>query len=285
MLYYNTIIPFNKWGKQVEFKTIGYISKQTEASIQTIRFYEKIGIISSERTENGHRRFLPETIQKICFIRNLQTLGCSLDEIGKMLNAVYAKANQKNFLKLFTKNLNKTLVESEILNKKRLIINNLLSFSLSDNNNQHLISVLESKTEFKALVKNVEKRIKQKRQRLSILHIEDSAGDSELIEHEIKKAINISIDFTRVDNKKELIGLIKESCFDIILHDFYLPDLKVEDTARILKNEKIHLPIIIVSGHLSQKSVDQSICNGVSGYALKDDLKNLIPIIERELHF
>ena len=62
--------------------TIGVLAKQTECHIETIRYYERIGLLSKPpRTQGGHRLYDKEQIKRLIFIRRSRELGLSLDEI------------------------------------------------------------------------------------------------------------------------------------------------------------------------------------------------------------
>jgi DNA-binding transcriptional MerR regulator len=65
---------------------IGEVAKATGLSIDTIRYYEKEGLLThSGRTEGGFRLFGPSQIDSLKFIRNAQELGFSLAEIRELL--------------------------------------------------------------------------------------------------------------------------------------------------------------------------------------------------------
>ena len=66
--------------------TISELAKNAGVNIETIRYYERLGLISEPpRTESGYRIFSPEVIQRIRFIKRSQDLGFSLSEINKLL--------------------------------------------------------------------------------------------------------------------------------------------------------------------------------------------------------
>ena len=66
--------------------TISELAKNAGVNIETIRYYERLGLISEPpRTESGYRIFPPEVIQRIRFIKRSQDLGFSLSEINKLL--------------------------------------------------------------------------------------------------------------------------------------------------------------------------------------------------------
>ncbi|MFF0342114.1 MerR family DNA-binding protein [Kribbella sp. NPDC004875] len=56
---------------------------QTKLSKDSIRFYEKIGLVEGERLPNGYRDFGPEMVTWLHYVRTAQVLGFSLAEIGK----------------------------------------------------------------------------------------------------------------------------------------------------------------------------------------------------------
>jgi len=65
---------------------IGEVARETGLTIDTIRFYEKQGLLQhSARTEGGFRLFGASQIQALRFIRKCQELGFSLDEIRELL--------------------------------------------------------------------------------------------------------------------------------------------------------------------------------------------------------
>jgi DNA-binding transcriptional MerR regulator len=73
--------------KQVESMQIGQISKQTGVSIDAIRFYERSRLIRVPlRSAGGFRLYSSADLSALQFIRNLQTLGFSLNEIRGFLS-------------------------------------------------------------------------------------------------------------------------------------------------------------------------------------------------------
>jgi DNA-binding transcriptional MerR regulator len=65
---------------------IGELSARSGVPIKTIRYYEDLGLITNAgRTEGQFRLFHLETIDRLGFIKQLQGLGLSLQEIGECL--------------------------------------------------------------------------------------------------------------------------------------------------------------------------------------------------------
>ena len=68
---------------------IGALSQRTAVNIETIRYYEKIGLLPSPpRTEGGHRLYGDAHLKRLAFIRRCRELGFNLDEIRNLLGLV-----------------------------------------------------------------------------------------------------------------------------------------------------------------------------------------------------
>jgi DNA-binding transcriptional MerR regulator len=66
---------------------IGQISKRSSVSIDTIRFYERSGLLAvPPRSEGGFRLYSSSDLSTLKFIRSLQALGFSLNEIREFLS-------------------------------------------------------------------------------------------------------------------------------------------------------------------------------------------------------
>lgn len=69
-----------------EFLAIGSISEATGVNIETIRYYERIGLLARpRRTPARHRRYGVEHQQRLFFIRRARELGFSIAEIKALL--------------------------------------------------------------------------------------------------------------------------------------------------------------------------------------------------------
>lgn len=62
--------------------TIGALSRITGVNIETIRYYERIGLITEPpRTAGGHRTYLPEHVERLRFVRRARELGFGIADI------------------------------------------------------------------------------------------------------------------------------------------------------------------------------------------------------------
>ena len=67
--------------------TIGQLAAATEVNVQTVRYYERRGImIPPTRSRSGYRQYNEDDVKRIRFIKRAQELGFSLDEIADLLN-------------------------------------------------------------------------------------------------------------------------------------------------------------------------------------------------------
>lgn len=66
--------------------TIGQVARQAGVKVETVKFYERQGLIDQPpRPAFGYREYPPQTVARIRFIRRAQGLGFSLKEIAELL--------------------------------------------------------------------------------------------------------------------------------------------------------------------------------------------------------
>jgi Cu(I)-responsive transcriptional regulator len=66
--------------------TIGALARDTGTKVQTIRYYEQIGLMPAPaRTAGGQRRYAPADLDRLAFIRHARELGFGLDAIRDLL--------------------------------------------------------------------------------------------------------------------------------------------------------------------------------------------------------
>jgi MerR family mercuric resistance operon transcriptional regulator len=76
----------------METLTIGKVAKKAGVNIETIRYYERQGLITrplrkqSKWGAPGYRHYPAETVKRIQFIRHAKELGFSLKEIAELLS-------------------------------------------------------------------------------------------------------------------------------------------------------------------------------------------------------
>lgn len=72
--------------RETEWLKIGDVAKLTGIGIETLRFYERSGLLSRPaRTDGGYRLYDQEALDTLNFIKRAQTLGFTLDEIRRII--------------------------------------------------------------------------------------------------------------------------------------------------------------------------------------------------------
>ena len=67
--------------------SIGRLAALSGVNLETIRYYERIGLMPRPaRTEGGHRAYDDEQVGRLSFIRRARDLGFGLDEIHTLLD-------------------------------------------------------------------------------------------------------------------------------------------------------------------------------------------------------
>ncbi|MCI0330342.1 MAG: MerR family transcriptional regulator [candidate division Zixibacteria bacterium] len=65
---------------------IGEVAREAGVNIQTLRYYERRGLLKKpDRRPSGYREYSPDTVQLIRFIKRAQELGFMLTEIQELL--------------------------------------------------------------------------------------------------------------------------------------------------------------------------------------------------------
>ena len=83
--------------------TIGFLAKAADVNIETIRYYQRIGLITEPaKPSQGYRVYSDEILNRIKFIKRAQQLGFNLKEIDELLQLgkgrcddIRVKAEQK----------------------------------------------------------------------------------------------------------------------------------------------------------------------------------------------
>ncbi|WP_310742109.1 MerR family transcriptional regulator [Microbispora sp. H13382] len=65
----------------------GQVAEQAGVNIQTLRYYERRGLIAEPaRSPGGHRAYPPETVTLLTVIKAAQRLGFTLEEVAELLD-------------------------------------------------------------------------------------------------------------------------------------------------------------------------------------------------------
>ena len=71
----------------VQELSIGSLAEKTGTNVQTIRYYEQVGLMPRPaRTEGNQRRYTREHVRRLAFIRNARDLGFTIETITTLLD-------------------------------------------------------------------------------------------------------------------------------------------------------------------------------------------------------
>jgi len=73
--------------------TIGRLADEAGVNVETIRYYQRRGLMAEpDKPMGGHRRYDPAAIKRVRFIKRAQVLGFTLEEVGSLLELDEARA-------------------------------------------------------------------------------------------------------------------------------------------------------------------------------------------------
>lgn len=99
--------------------TIGKLSQQADIGIETIRFYERDGLMPAPaRSPAGYRLYTQDAVQRLLFIRRSKKLGFSLAEIRALLSLSDRQADHSYIKSMVTKKRN--MIDEKIADLQRI---------------------------------------------------------------------------------------------------------------------------------------------------------------------
>ena len=109
--------------------TIGQLSKRTECNIETIRYYERIGILPEPpRSSGGRRLFTSKHVRRLMFIRRSRALGFRLEEVRGLLRMVDGgQYTCKEVEELTTEHIRDVKAKIRDLNKMKRVLESMAS--------------------------------------------------------------------------------------------------------------------------------------------------------------
>jgi two-component sensor histidine kinase len=116
---------------------------------------------------------------------------------------------------------------------------------------------------------------------LRVLLVEDSPDDAALIVRELEHG-GFKLYFQRVETPEAFGGALKES-WDAIVADWSLPRFSGTAALAMVREKKLDIPFILVSGTIGEESAVEAMRSGAHDYLMKDKLARLAPAIRREL--
>src|SRR5256714_32011 len=80
------VYTFFEGGTQMEILSIGQVARRAGVGVETVRFYEREGLLEEPpRRASGYRQYSEQVVTRLHFIKRAQQLGFSLKEITELL--------------------------------------------------------------------------------------------------------------------------------------------------------------------------------------------------------
>ena len=118
---------------------------------------------------------------------------------------------------------------------------------------------------------------------MRILSLEDDRAFLELIRAALE-AEGIEHDLVHVTSRQEFEQALRDKGpFDLILADYSVPQFDGLSALRIVRQKRLEMPFILVSGSLGEELAIDSLKEGATDYVLKQRLSRLIPAIRRAM--
>lgn len=109
---------------------------------------------------------------------------------------------------------------------------------------------------------------------IDILIIEDVPSDADAIETELREA-GVRFHARRVDTEDSFLAALHRQAPDLVLSDFSLPNFSALDALRLLRERRLDVPFILITGNRSEEVAVECIREGADDYILKASLRRL----------
>jgi two-component system cell cycle sensor histidine kinase/response regulator CckA len=118
---------------------------------------------------------------------------------------------------------------------------------------------------------------------LSILMVEDSEDDAALLTRELHRG-GYDVTLQRVDSSVAMSAALEKERWDLVICDYSMPHFSGTDALKLLRARSSEIPFIFVSGTIGEETAVAALKLGAQDYVMKNNLKRLLPAIQRELH-
>jgi PAS domain S-box-containing protein len=117
---------------------------------------------------------------------------------------------------------------------------------------------------------------------LRVLIVEDMEGDAALIIRRLEAA-GYEVEPLRVETADGMKAALAASRWDVVISDYRLPQFDAFGSLGVLRESKLDIPFIVVSGTIGEETAVALMKAGAHDYVMKGNLTRLVPAIEREL--
>ena len=115
---------------------------------------------------------------------------------------------------------------------------------------------------------------------LRVLHLEDSPRDAELVRHRLEVE-GVPCDIHLANGQASFESALAQESFDLIISDYNLPGYDGITALRQAQATQPDVPVILVSGTVSEEQAVRCLQIGATDYLLKGRLDRLAPAVQR----
>ena len=128
--------------------TIGKLARSSNVNVETIRYYQRVGLIEEpSKPPAGYRKYSITYVARIQFIKRAQQLGFTLKEIAELLSLGDGHCDDVRTLAEKKRARIKTQIKD--LNAMRVVLDRLIDACLKDHSTKHcsLIDALSDRSD------------------------------------------------------------------------------------------------------------------------------------------
>jgi len=119
-------------------------------------------------------------------------------------------------------------------------------------------------------------------QPLNVLMVEDSEDDAVILVRELRRG-DYDVTFERVDTAAGMSQALATKKWDLVICDYSMPHFSGMDALKLLRETGSDIPFIFLSGTIGEDTAVAALKMGAQDYLMKDNVKRLLPAIQREL--
>ena len=116
---------------------------------------------------------------------------------------------------------------------------------------------------------------------LSLLMVEDSEADAELLLVELRRS-GFDVVFERVATEAELRLALESDAWQIVVCDHGLPNFSSTEALQVVSDTGRDIPFVVLSGTIGEEAAVAALKAGARDVVLKTNLARLGPVVERE---
>ncbi|HEX3204168.1 MAG TPA: diguanylate cyclase, partial [Nitrospiraceae bacterium] len=117
---------------------------------------------------------------------------------------------------------------------------------------------------------------------LRILHLEDNAQDSDLMEALLNEH-GLACEVTRVETRADFSAALDHLAFDLIVSDFSLPSYDGRSGLALAHQKAPEVPFVFLSGTMGEDAAIEALRSGATDYVLKHRVARFVPVVSRAL--